>query len=155
MAWAGVRLEADVTDICWGYGGKKRKRERGWKRKKNRRSYCTHYPRAATAAFDVHARPEQHNKIHQSTGGAAFKTHSARRQSSKKETMKPIQYIRDEKKRQEDVHLLESIYRKRGCMFYRVYLADLRSLSLCEVRGRSYLCKEQIKITLRRQWVRV
>lgn len=31
---------------------------------------------------------------------------------------------------------------------------DFRCLSLCEVLGRSYLSKEQIKMTLRRQWVR-
>ncbi len=88
MAWAGVRLEADVTDICWGYGGKKRREGGGGWKERRKGDPTVHIIRAHyRAAFDVHARPEQHNNIHQSTGGAAFKTHSARRQSSKKETM--------------------------------------------------------------------
>ncbi len=69
---------------------RKEKKERGGGVKKKEEKEILLYTlsaRTARAAFDVHARPEQHNNIHQSTGGAAFKTHSARRQSSKKETM--------------------------------------------------------------------
>lgn len=61
---------------------KERERERGGKKEEKEILLYTLPARAAGAAFDVHARPEQHNKIHQSTGGAAFKCiqlHDSRR----------------------------------------------------------------------------
>lgn len=97
--------------------GERKERERGERKKKEEKEILlyTLSARTARAAFDVHARPEQHNKIHQSTGGAAFKTHSARRQSSKKETMNRFNTL--EMKNNDircRIHFLESSYRKRG-----------------------------------------